>query len=284
MLRAIKNPERVPPYVYNHLKLAYLQYVYGRYYTVNLEGFQMTVDLQDSGVSHQLVRNGLREPQTTEGYRWALETKFSDQEEVTVLDIGANIGYYALQPVAILGDRARVVAIEPVPSNVELLRENVLLNGYEDNITVVEAAVATKDTKLNLYGSSYSNLFTPSEQAAERNELVDTTNVIGVQAKSVEHILEEVNIAPSNVDVIRLDVDGFEHEILESARVIFEESSELLVNVEIHPPYLTTDELASVIDLFSTGSVEIISSSPAVDDLAACHGRDHAIELVLWID
>ena len=54
--------------------------------------------------------------------------------------------------------------------------------------------------------------------------------------------------------------------------------------MEIHTPYLTADELAAVIDLFSTGSVELISSSPAVDDLAACHGLNHAIELVLWLD
>jgi len=84
ILRAIKNPETVPPYVYNRLKLAYLRYVYGRYYTVNLKDFQQIVDLQDSGVSHQ-IRNGLREPQTTEGYRSALETEFSDQKGITVL-------------------------------------------------------------------------------------------------------------------------------------------------------------------------------------------------------
>ena len=168
--------------------------------------------------------------------------------------------------------------------NVELLREYVLLNRYEHNITVIEAAIATKDTELELYGSSYSNLFTPSKEAAERNEQVDTTNVIDVQAKSVGHLLEEEHIAASNVDVVRLDIDGFKHEIFESARVIFKESSELLVNVEIHPPYLTTDKLASVIDLFSTGSVEIISPSPAVDHPAACYGLDHAIEPVLWID
>ena len=59
----------------------------------------------------------------------------------TVLDLGANIGYYTLIAAHKVGDRGRVIAFEPDPDNIALLRHNVLLNGFEN--VDVECAAAT---------------------------------------------------------------------------------------------------------------------------------------------
>ena len=54
------------------------------------------------------------------------------KEEDVVLDIGANIGYYALIESQLVGLNGKVYAVEPVQGNFELLKKNVHLNNLEN--------------------------------------------------------------------------------------------------------------------------------------------------------
>ncbi len=66
-----------------------------------------------------------------------------------VIDVGANVGYYALMAATRVGPSGRVIAYEPGPAPAARLRENVALNGLS-NVTVVEAAVADRPGTLHL--------------------------------------------------------------------------------------------------------------------------------------
>ena len=57
----------------------------------------------------------------------------------TALDIGAHVGTIAI---ALLADNpeCRVIAVEPLPENVEMIRRNVEANGFEDRCEVVWGA------------------------------------------------------------------------------------------------------------------------------------------------
>src|SRR3990167_6869014 len=55
------------------------------------------------------------------------------------LDIGAHIGAVTLG-LALDNPDLHVIAVEPVPDNVRLLRSNVLANGLRDRVTVIEGA------------------------------------------------------------------------------------------------------------------------------------------------
>jgi FkbM family methyltransferase len=59
----------------------------------------------------------------------------------TAIDIGAHIGTITL---ALLADHPdlRVVAVEPLPENCDLIRINLVANGWEDRATVVRGAIA----------------------------------------------------------------------------------------------------------------------------------------------
>src|SRR5690348_12551083 len=72
--------------------------------------YRMLLDLQDRGISRTLLLCGERE----------LEHKIMVERVLhpgmTVLDIGANIGYYALMELALIQPGGTLIAVEPSPS------------------------------------------------------------------------------------------------------------------------------------------------------------------------
>ena len=84
----------------------------------------MFLDLQDRGISRTLLLFGERELEHKKMLEEVLEPGMS------VLDIGANIGYYALMELNLIGKTGNLIAVEPSPSNVDLLKRNLSLNGY----------------------------------------------------------------------------------------------------------------------------------------------------------
>src|SRR3972149_4894080 len=62
---------------------------------------------------------------------------------MTVYDVGAPLGFFTLALARLVGPQGRVLAFEPLPANVLLLRENLAMNpAGAANVQVVEAAVA----------------------------------------------------------------------------------------------------------------------------------------------
>jgi len=66
------------------------------------------------------------------------------KEGSVVFDLGANVGFYTLLASVLVGDRGKVVAFEPVPSNLRYLKSHLQMNRIT-NVTVVEAAVSDRN-------------------------------------------------------------------------------------------------------------------------------------------
>lgn len=214
-------------------------------------GFEMYLDPDDPGLSHDLKSDGVREPFTSNAYRNAL---FWGDVDV-VVDIGANIGYYALQPASFLGSDVDVVAIEPDESNAELLRKNVALNGFEESVTVVESAVGASDGTETLYRHEKSNLHTmnPAKPGTDAG--------VEVETRRVETILSDLGIPPERVDVVRMDIEGFEAQALRGMQSIFEAAeTPLLCNIEFHPILMDEADEAFLHAVFATENVERVYS------------------------
>jgi len=144
----------------------------------------------DKGLSAEMRTFGFREPMNCRCY-----TRFIRQTDA-VLDIGSNIGFFVL-----LASHARkITCVEPLSDVIDVLNENIKNNNIADRCEIVHAAAGPR-TKLYLEVSPSFNLSRIVGEEGER-----TTPVDGIP---LPDLLER---HPSNV--IRLDVEGFEYDIL----------------------------------------------------------------------
>lgn len=73
------------------------------------------------------------------------------REGDTVLDIGANVGFFTLIAAQAVGPAGRVVAFEPIESNAAALRRNLALNGFDwVDVRVEAVADAPGEVRLGL--------------------------------------------------------------------------------------------------------------------------------------
>lgn len=112
-----------------------------------------------------------------------------------IIDAGANIGAAAIWFRSIYTE-SHIVAIEPDPGNLEILKRNV--NAYP-LITVVEAAVGSKSGFVSLVGNQKS--------WAVRTERADS----GCQIVTIE---QAINMVPNGVPfLVKIDIEGFERDL-----------------------------------------------------------------------
>lgn len=225
---------------------------------VDVFGLQILVDVNDEGLGHDLIKYGFREPLTTRVYRSELSSFQPTTEGIGVLDIGANIGYYALLAADILGDRATIHAVEPAPANIRLLKKNVESNGFS-NITIHRGAMGSTTGSANLKLATHSNRHRMTASNLSNSNL-STSKTIETSVWTVEDFIDEHGIDPIDVDVIRMDVEGFETEIFKGMDSILRSNSSLLINVELHPGEMVDrTELYPLIDSLADGGFEIVS-------------------------
>lgn len=172
-----------------------------RFIQKRIHGSRVLLDLEDSGISRSLILFGTREVD----HKIILERVL--RPGMAVLDIGANIGYYVLMELRLIGPQGRLVAVEPSPENVALLRRNLALNGQGD-VPVVEAAVSDRSGEKLFHLSLQSNLNTFHAEGSGAAHLSGES--INVRTVTVPELVAEHGIP----DLVRMDVEGHEVEII----------------------------------------------------------------------
>jgi FkbM family methyltransferase len=162
--------------------------------------YRMLLDLDDRGISRTLLLFGERELE----HKIMLERVL--KPGMSVLDIGANIGYYALMELEMIRPGGRLVAVEPSPSNGALLKRNLALNGH-DGVEVHQMAISDTVSTRPFFLSEMSNLNTFHNTGTGVAHLKGET--IDVATSTVPAIM-----AGRPLDLIRMDVEGHEVEVL----------------------------------------------------------------------
>jgi len=140
----------------------------------------------------------------------AIAQRRVDGEPFTFVDIGANVGLYALfvaARAAAAAGRARVLAIEPQPGIVERLRFNVAANP-ELSVTVVPVALADYQGEVELAIDNRDSGGTRLAGTAGASG----DEVVRVPCRPLASVLAEAGF--SRVDALKIDVEGVEDLVL----------------------------------------------------------------------
>jgi FkbM family methyltransferase len=134
---------------------------------------------------------------------------------VSVLELGANVGYFSVQGAA-AAPLARYVAVEPHPASVAVCRANVALNGIDWVDVVAAAAVADGRTTSVELAVPWEQLATPTVAFLRAD--TELPDAMAARASSSVRI-PAVDVRPllDGVDLLKLDVEGQEHALLSAA-------------------------------------------------------------------
>ncbi|MDR2794351.1 MAG: FkbM family methyltransferase [Holosporaceae bacterium] len=143
------------------------------------------------------------------------------------IDAGANAGYTTLVASRIVGEKGRVIAIEPCQRDFNRLLENIKINKLDALISAHRYAVFQKKGRTNLLvaGEEMSSLNTLGTEFSIKG--VDKDHTEEVDTISIDEFIVEEGI--TNVDVINLDIEGSEFEALKGARQTIEKYHPVLV-------------------------------------------------------
>ena len=224
-----------------------------------VQGFKMVAPSDDMGITPHLILDGFWEMHVTR----ALLSKI--RPGMTVLDIGANLGYFTLLAGRAVGDTGRVLAFEPEPRNLWYLRHNVSLAGHRWT-TVVDKALWSEAGTMKLrteeeFCGGHSLIGGGDASLAE-------DRVVEVQTVTLDEALGD----DLTVDVIKMDAEGAEPFIVDGMTRTLEANPKLTMLVEFAPQFVTGagrdyhEYLRSLADLgFSIGLIEGDASVTPID-------------------
>ena len=130
----------------------------------------------------------------------------------TVIDVGAHVGLFTLLLAYSVWETGRVIAYEPCPRMLELLRDNVAMGWLTDRVEIVaKAAAATSGSLSFLAPTRYTmtGSLRPVEHLLTTQDRVDTVDRIEVEAEPLD-----VHVGRfERIELIKIDVEGAENQV-----------------------------------------------------------------------
>jgi FkbM family methyltransferase len=210
---------------YRTIKLARALFGLGTQCQVTRDGLRYDLDLSQA-IDLTIFVLGRFEPSTVAAFRRYVKPG------ATVLDIGANIGAQTLQLARLVGPQGRVLSFEPTTFAFSKLSRNLQLNPQvAGQVTALQCFLTGKDAKA-LPASIYSSWSLQRSPDAHDKHLGVPMATAGARSATLDRVLAEQSV--ESVDLVKLDVDGFECDVLAGASDMIRRSRPTFV-MEIMP-------------------------------------------------
>lgn len=199
-----------------------LRYMQPGLVRTRLRGETFVIQMNDP-CQYDLVL-GIHEPEVVE---W-IESEL--KEGMTFVDIGPNVGYYTLLGSRCVGTSGKVVALEPDPDVLAILRRNIEINRV-GNVQLIHGAASESCGRAKL-GRARSSSYCTGLYCEDAVDWID------VPRYSLDALINELGIGA--VDLVKLDVEGAELEVIEGMSQLLRVNHPRLI-MELHGPLEGTE-------------------------------------------
>jgi FkbM family methyltransferase len=224
-------------------------------------GVDMLCDAADAAVTPGLL-SGRYEPHLTAVFERYCEPG------MTVVDVGANLGYYSLLASRLVGPTGRVIALEPNSENCRLLLSSLRLNGVSNvRLLPVAADAAAGWAYYSTHVGSNGGLIEDADLLSHPGSVVPTFR------------LDDLVDGP--VGFLKMDVEGAEGRAVRGATRIIERDRPI-VTTELKEEMLRRVSGSSVADYL--GYFERLGYAPSVLEKASGTAKPYASVSALLAD
>lgn len=187
-------------------------------------GFRIYASADDIGIGRNVL-DGAYEPEVTAVFRDVL------RPGMAVIDIGANIGFFAMLSASIVGPEGAVLAVEPNPANARMMEASRRLNGF-DQVTVAQVA-ASDALGLLALNTTHSN-GTTSEPGGDLAQLLQAQTVACIP---VDTLVDTAWPMGRRARLIKVDVEGAEYKALRGAEAVIARDRPVIIS-EFSPDFM----------------------------------------------
>jgi FkbM family methyltransferase len=177
--------------------------------------YKMFVDARDVGLSSHLMLDGYWEMWLTEAFAEVI------RPGMTVVDVGANLGYFTLLMAELVGPTGLVHAFEPNPKLVARLKQSVAVNGFAQRVEVHEQALSNSEGRFKLFVPDQE----PKNGYLSPYDEGDSENCLHTRRLDSYPEL-------STASVIKIDADISEQQIWEGMAGLLEGESAITIFLE----------------------------------------------------
>jgi FkbM family methyltransferase len=158
---------------------------------VALDGYSLFVRREDRDIGREIRETRTYEPHIVAKLRDLLRT--GD----TLVDVGANIGFFTQLAASVVGPSGRVVAIEPLDKNVQLILRSIDRNRFA-HVDVRACAISDRVGIVSMLTDAATSNGQAAAGARPSAALAQTRT------------LDEITRDLERIDVVKIDIEGFE--------------------------------------------------------------------------
>lgn len=195
--------------------------------TRTFSGHKIFVDTRDLTLAPHILLDGYWEMWVTKVFMQTIK------ENMKVLEIGANIGYYTLLAASLVGKNGKVISFEANPETFETLSWSIEINGFLDRVELVNKIALDKSKKIVFFMRNRhrgnSSIGSPSEVLLTQGN--DEAKEIEIQSISIDEYLTE----RMQIDVIKIDAEGSEPYIFQGMQKTLTQNHQVKIICEFCP-------------------------------------------------
>jgi FkbM family methyltransferase len=200
--------------------------------------FKMTLYNDNDFISSLIYKYGIWEESNT---NYILDLMKENQNtDAIIVDIGANIGYYSLLSAAM---GYTCYSFEPDPSNFEKFNSSIKLNNFDNKIKLYKNALSNKANETIILSTVAGPIVNHGCLTVLKDFIPNSSNTV----QCVTLKLDDVINKKDEILLIKIDIEGFEPEVIEGSAELLKTGNIRHILIEISPKFRKIEDYIKMI-------------------------------------